>query len=38
MIKYSQNYTLEKHSYFTEIAEAGFALLIFSGLFLWLFI
>ena len=38
MIKYSQNYTLEKHSHFTEIAEAGFALLIFSGLFLWLFI
>jgi len=36
--KYSQNYIFEKQSHFTEIAEAGVALLIFATTFLWLFL
>ena len=38
MIKYSQNYTLEKNNNFSGFAEAGVALLIFAGTFLWLFL
>jgi len=38
MIKYSQNYTFEKQNHLSEVAEAGFALLIFLSVFLWLFI
>jgi hypothetical protein len=38
MTKYSQNYTFEKTNSFSGIAEAGVALLIFAGAFLWLFI
>jgi len=36
--KYSQNYSLEKFSHLTGIAEAGVAFLIFLTAFLWLFL
>jgi hypothetical protein len=38
MTKYSQNYSLEKFSNLTGIAEAGVAFLIFLTAFLWLFL
>jgi hypothetical protein len=38
MTKYSQNYTLEKQSNFSGIAEASVALLIFASTFIWLFL
>lgn len=38
MIKYSENYTFEKSHNFLGLAEAGTALLIIAGTFLWLFI
>jgi hypothetical protein len=38
MIKYSQNYTLERQSNFSGLAEAGVALLIFASTFIWLFL
>jgi len=38
MIKYSQNYTIERQSNFSGIAEASVALLIFASTFIWLFL
>jgi len=38
MIKYSQNYTLEKQNNLAGMAEAGVALLIFASTFIWLFL